>query len=484
MSAPATDPVWLTLIGLGEDGLDGLSPAATRALEQASFIVGGARPLALLGATSAQRMAWPTPLEAGVEAVLARRGRPTCALASGDPVHYGVGATLARHVAAREMRCLPAPSAFSLICARLGWAQQDCALLSLHGRPLERLGPHLQPGARLLALTWDGETPRKVAERLVALGMGRSRLIVCEAMGGPRERRMESTAADFQGVVDALNTLAIEVVADRGARILPLACGLPDDLFEHDSQITKREVRAITLSTLAPRRGELLWDIGAGSGSISIEWMLRHPANRAIAIETRADRGARILPLASGLPDDLFEHDSQITKREVRAITLSTLAPRRGELLWDIGAGSGSISIEWMLRHPANRAIAIETRADRAARIGRNALELGAPDLRIVEGAAPAALLWLPTPDAIFIGGGGTDAGVLDAAFAALPEGGRLVVNAVTLETQAEIMCRHVAMGGALTKIEIARADPVGPFHGWRAAMPVMQWSIVTGEAP
>jgi precorrin-6Y C5,15-methyltransferase (decarboxylating) len=409
MSAPATDPVWLTLIGLGEDGLDGLSPAASRALEQASFIVGGARHLALLGATQAQCMAWPSPLEAGVEAVLARRGRPTCILASGDPFHYGVGATLARHVAAAEMRCLPAPSAFSLICARLGWAQQDCAVLSLHGRPLERLAPHLQPGARILALTWDGETPRKVAERLVALGMGRSRLFVCEAMGGPRERRMESTAAEFHGVVDALNTLAIEVVADRGARIMPLACGLPDDFFEHDSQITKREVRAITLSTLAPRRGELLWDIGAGSGSISIEWILRHPANRAIAIETRADR---------------------------------------------------------------------------AARIGRNALELGAPDLRIVEGAAPGALAGLPTPDAIFIGGGGTDAGVLDAAFAALPEGGRLVVNAVTLETQAEIMRRQVAQGGTLTKIEIARADPVGPFHGWRAAMPVMQWSIIKGEAP
>jgi len=409
MSAPATDPVWLTLIGLGEDGLDGLSPAASRALEQASFIVGGARHLALLGATSAQCMAWPSPLEAGVEAVLARRGQATCILASGDPFHYGVGATLMRHLPANEMRCLPAPSAFSLICARLGWAQQDCALLSLHGRPLELLAPHLQPGARILALTWDGETPRKVAERLVALGMGRSRLFVCEAMGGPRERRVESTAAEFHGVVDALNTLAIEVVADRGARIMPLA---------------------------------------------------------------------------SGLPDDLFEHDSQITKREVRAITLSTLAPRRGELLWDIGAGSGSISIEWMLRHPANRAIAIETRPDRAARIGRNALELGVPDLRIVEGAAPAALAGLPTPDAIFIGGGGTDAGVLDAAFAALPEGGRLVVNAVTLETQSEIMRRHVALGGALTKIEIARADPVGPFHGWRAAMPVMQLSIVKGEAP
>ena len=409
MSASATDPVWLTLIGLGEDGLDGLSPAATRALEQASFIVGGARHLALLGATKAQTHAWPAPIEAGVAQVLERRGQPTCVLASGDPFHYGVGAMLMRNVSAQEMRCLPAPSAFSLICARLGWAQQDCALLSLHGRPLERLAPHLQPGARILALTWDGDTPRKVAERLVALGMGRSRFIVCEAMGGPRERRTESTAAAFAGSVDALNTLAIEVVADRGARIMPLA---------------------------------------------------------------------------SGLPDDLFEHDSQITKREVRAITLSTLAPRRGELLWDIGAGSGSISIEWMLRHPANRAIAIETRADRAARIGRNALELGVPELEIVQGAAPGVLDGLPIPDVIFVGGGGTDVGVLDAAWAALPQGGRLVVNAVTLETQSEIMRRYAAMGGALTKIEIARADAVGPFHGWRASMPVMQWCVIKGETP
>jgi len=408
MSAPASHPVWLTLIGMGEDGLDGLSPAARRALEQAEFVAGGARHLALLGPTQAQTLAWPSPMEAGVAAVLARRGRPTCIIASGDPFHYGVGAMVMRHVSADEMRCLPAPSAFSLICARLGWAQQDCALLSLHGRPMERLAPHLQPGARILALTWDGQTPRKVAERLTALGMGRSRLIVCEAMGGPRERRMEACAADFKEEVDALNMLAIEVVADRGARILPLA---------------------------------------------------------------------------SGLPDELFEHDKQITKREVRAITLSTLAPRRGELLWDIGAGSGSISIEWMLRHPANRAIAIETRADRAARIGRNALEFGVPELRIVEGSAPDALAGLPTPDAIFIGGGGTDAGVLDAALALLPEGGRLVVNAVTLETQSEIMRRHVAMGGDLIKIEIARADPVGPFHGWRAAMPVMQWSIVKGAS-
>jgi precorrin-6Y C5,15-methyltransferase (decarboxylating) len=200
-----------------------------------------------------------------------------------------------------------------------------------------------------------------------------------------------------------------------------------------------------------------------------------------LGIEIIASRGAKIIPLASGLEDTLFEHDKQITKREIRAITLSSLAPLEGQLLWDIGAGSGSISIEWMLRHPSNRAIAIEPRADRAERIARNALTLGVPDLKLIQGSAPEALQGLPTPDAIFIGGGGTDPEVIDAAWRALPEGGRLVANAVTIETQADLMRRHVAIGGTLGKIEISRADPVGPFHGWRASMPVIQWVIVKG---
>ena len=400
---------WLTLIGIGEDGRDGLSAQANRLIDQAPFIIGGERHLALIGKTDSETKAWPQPFEQGIEMVLARRGQSTLVLASGDPFFYGVGATLAKRLATEEIRTLAAPSAFSLTAAKLGWAIQDCALLSLHGRPFERIAQHLQPHAKLIALTWDGTTASKLASHLVDKGMGQSLINVCEALGGKRERMVKKTAQaihETQEIFDPLNTLGIEIVTSRGAKIIPLT---------------------------------------------------------------------------SGLEDDLFEHDNQITKREIRAITLSSLAPLQGQLLWDIGAGTGSISIEWMLRHPSNRAIAIEPRADRAARITRNALSLGVPELKLIEGSAPAALGGLSTPDAIFIGGGGTDPAVINAAWEMLPEGGRLVANAVTIETQADLMRRHVEMGGTLSKIEVSRADPVGPFHGWRASMPVLQWVIVKG---
>ncbi|PSC06686.1 cobalamin biosynthesis bifunctional protein CbiET [Alsobacter soli] len=401
---------WLTLVGIGEDGVDGLSPAARRCVERAALVVGGARHLALVdGLGGGKRMTWPSPLTDAITRILEWRGRPVCVLASGDPFFYGVGATLAPHVPADEMQCLPAPSAFSLAAARLGWALQDCALLSLHGRAFERITPHLQPGARILALSWDGSTPGRLASFLAERGMGRSRFVVLEAMGGDRERINASIADDFaMPEVDPLNVVALEIVADRGALVLPLAAGLADALFENDGQITKRDIRAMTLSALAPRRGQLLWDVGAGSGSVGIEWMLRHPSLRTIAVETRPDR---------------------------------------------------------------------------AARIHRNALALGVPELRIVEGKAPAVLEGLPAPDAVFVGGGATDPAVLDAAWSALADGGRLVVNAVTLETQAELMRRYAALGGDLTSIQIARADRVGPFHGFRPAMPVVQWAVTKGGA-
>jgi len=404
MSAP-----WLTLIGIGENGRDGLSAQANRLIDQAPFIVGGQRHLDLIGKTDSETMAWPQPFEQGIETVLARRGHKTLVLASGDPFFYGVGATLAKLIPVEEIQTLAAPSAFSLTASKLGWAMQDCTLISLHGRPFERIAPHLQPHAKLIALTWDGTTAAKLASHLVAKGMGRSVITVCEALAGERERIIKKTAQaihETQETFHPLNTLGIEIIASNGANIIPLA---------------------------------------------------------------------------SGLADDLFEHDNQITKREIRAITLSSLAPLQGQVLWDIGAGSGSISIEWMLHHPSNRAIAIEPRSDRAERIARNALALGVPDLKLIEGSAPNALQGLPKPDAIFIGGGGTDPDVINAAWQALPEGGRLVANAVTIETQADLMRRYATIGGTLSKIEVSRADPVGPFHGWRASMPVIQWVIVKG---
>jgi precorrin-6Y C5,15-methyltransferase (decarboxylating) len=399
----AASPRWLSIVGIGEDGVTGLSPVARGLVSSAEIVFGGRRHLGL--AASLIRGAarpWPTPFDGAAAEVLQQRGRQICVLASGDPFHYGIGAVLARHIDAREMVVVPAPSAFSLAAARLGWSLPDTTLLSVHGRTLDLLRPHLQPGAHILALTSDGDGPAAVARLLNESGFGASRLTVLEALGGSHERISTTLAADDTlGAIDPLNTLAIEVVA-------------------------------------AP--------------------------------------GARVLPRASGLPDAMFEHDGQITKREIRALTLSSLAPCRSQLLWDIGAGSGSVSIEWMLADPAMRAIAIEQNAERAARIRRNAAAFGVPGLEIIEAAAPAAFAGLAAPDAVFIGGGASDTDVLDAAARALRSGGRLVANAVTLKTEALLLTRHAALGGELTRVAISRAGPIGTETGWRPAMPVTQW--------
>jgi precorrin-6Y C5,15-methyltransferase (decarboxylating) len=396
---------WLAIVGIGEDGLAGLSPVARALIAQAELVAGGERHLALADAAiRGKRLAWPSPLTDAIPLLLQWRGQPVCVLATGDPFLYGIGATLTRFVLAEEMIAVPAPSAFSLLAAQLGWALQHCTMLSLHGRHFERLLPHLQPGAKLLLLSWDGSTPGRVAEVLVERGFAGSHMVIGESLGGPRAHLARFVAGEIgTRVFDNLNTIAVDVVAGRGARVLPRAPGLPDDWFEHDGQITKREIRALTISALAPRRGELLWDIGAGSGSVGIEWMLSDPANRALAIEARPDR---------------------------------------------------------------------------AARAARNALALGVPDLEVVHGEAPGALIGLVRPDAIFIGGGAGDPGLLDAAWQALRPEGRLVVNAVTLETQALLIGWQKRLGGALTCVQIARADPIGDYRGWRAAMPVVQWTV------
>lgn len=396
---------WLSIIGIGEDGLDGLSPAARALIAQATLVVGGRRHLSLVaGVTHGETLAWPSPPQAAFPAILARRDTSVCVVATGDPFFYGIGSLLAREVPAEQMICLPGASCFSLAASRLGWAVQDCALVTLHGRALELIVPHLQPRARILALSWDQTTPHRLASLLVRFGFGDTRITVCEAMGSPRERLRQATSDDFAlDGIDPLNLVALELTDAARARVIPMAPGLPD-----------------------------LW----------------------------------------------FEHDGQLTKQDMRAITLAALAPRQGELLWDVGAGSGSVGIEWMLAHAANRAVAIERDAVRAGRIARNAAALGVPDLAIVEGSAPTALRGLPAPDAVFVGGGATGAGVIDTAWAALPGGGRLVVNGITIETQAALISRFRTMGGALKTIQIAQADPVGGFNAMRPAMAVTQWSV------
>jgi precorrin-6Y C5,15-methyltransferase (decarboxylating) len=405
---PVTAPAapWLSIVGIGEDGIAGLGENARKLIAGAGIVYGGKRHLELAAELiTGDARPWPSPFETGIDALLALRGQPVCVLASGDPMFFGVGATLSRRLAPDEMRILPAPSSFSLAAARLGWSLQDTTCLSLHGRPLGLLRPHLHLGRKLLVLTSDGDGPSAIAALMTGLGFGPSPLTVLEALSGPREQIRGTKASSFALTgIDALNVVAIEVAAS------------PD---------------------------------------------------------------ARILPLAPGLPDDWFEHDGQITKQTVRAATIAALAPRHGELLWDIGAGSGSISIEWMLRDPSLRAIAIEQDTTRAARIRRNADALGVPGLEIVEGSAPAALAGLANPEAIFVGGGASEPGVLETAIDRLKPGGRLVVNAVTLETEVVLIARHAELDGSLIRISVEQAAPVGSMTGWRPAMPVIQWTWV-----
>ncbi|WP_405119522.1 precorrin-6y C5,15-methyltransferase (decarboxylating) subunit CbiE [Pseudomonas leptonychotis] len=389
---------WLTLVGIGEDGYAGLGEAARKVLAEAQCIVGAARQLALLPADlPGQHELWPSPFS--LEPVLARRGTPVCVLASGDPLFYGVGASLARQLSAEEMRVFSFPSSVSLAAARLGWPLQEVTVLSLVARPLAALQAQLFPGARLLVLSNDGDSPAAVAELLRERGFGPSRLTVLEHLGGDQERRIDGLASDWmQARVADLNLLAVECVAAADARLLPLTPGLPDDAYQHDGQLTKRDVRAITLARLAPQPGELLWDVGAGCGSIGIEWMRAHPSCRALAIE--ADAG-------------------------------------------------------------------------RQAHIQHNRDALGVPGLQLIAGRAPEALAGLAAPDAIFIGGGVTIPGVLEQCWASLKPGGRLVANAVTLQSEAALVAWREQVGGELTRISVAQAQPLGGFDTWRSALPI-----------
>lgn len=395
---------WLTVIGLGEDGVAGLSPIARQALADAKRVFGGARHGDLVAPLGIEVETWPSPFHEGLDALLAERGKPVAVLASGDPMWFGIGSTLARSVPHDEMLVLPAPSSLSLAAARLGWPLQDVETLSLHGRPLDLLRAVLHPGARVLCLTSGARAAEEIADLLVDEGYGASRLTVLEHLGGPAERVLSGCAEGWRGEVAALNVVAVEAVAVRDTPLRPRLPGLPDDAFRHDGKITKREVRAVTLARLAPMPGALLWDIGAGSGAVAIEWLRAAPRSRAIALE----------------PDDT-----------------------------------------------------------RRATARANAAALGVPHLDLRPDAAPQGLDGLPAPDAIFLGGGLTAPGTLEAALAALRPGGRLVANAVTLESEAILLAAHARHGGELVRIAVSRAGAVGGMTGWRPLMPVTQWSLI-----
>jgi precorrin-6Y C5,15-methyltransferase (decarboxylating) len=399
----------VTVVGIGADGWPGLPPRSRAAIEQAGVLIGSPRQLSLLpDAVTGQRVALPSPLLPGLPGLIAAHaGAALVVLASGDPMFYGIGATLVRVLGAAHLVVLPHPSSVSVAAARLGWPLDDVDVVSLVGRPPELLHPLLQPGRRVLALTAETTAAAGVRALLEARGFGSSPVTVLADLGSEQE-----------------------VVAPAG--------GQP------------------------------------------------HSRLAIIAIDCRLDGDAAPLPRVPGLPDDAFEQDGQITKHEIRALALAALVPVPGQLLWDVGAGSGSVGIEWMRVHPASRAIAVEPRADRRDRIVRNAAALGVPGLVVVAGSAPQALLGLPRPDAVFIGGGVTADGVVDACWDALATGGRVVANAVTIEGQNALAGWRERLGGALTRIGLERADGLGRFTTWRPALPVVQWSVrkVPGPPP
>lgn len=396
---------WLSIIGMGEDGLEGLSPRGRTLLSQAEVIVGSKRLLALMGDSSAEKHEWPQPFSAVVDRIKPLRGRSTVVLATGDPLNFGVARKLMEIVPFAEMEIVPHLSSFSLAAARMGWALGDCDTITLHGRPAANLEAFIQPDARVLALTADTSTVAEVARRLVARGYGPSEITVLENMGGPRENSIRFRAEEFRERTFAdLNTLAIWCRPEPGAALLPRVPGLPDDAFIHDGQLTKREVRAATLAALAPYPGALLWDVGAGCGSIAIEWM-------------RAARGA--LALA-------FERD-----------------------------------------------------AERLRMIDENADRLGTPRLKVVAGETPQSLAGQDAPDAVFIGGGMGNPGVFETSWAALKSQGRMVANVVTLEGELHLVDLQEKYGGDLVRLDISYLTRIGPLRALRPRMPVLQWRAI-----
>ncbi|MCK7615582.1 precorrin-6y C5,15-methyltransferase (decarboxylating) subunit CbiE [Roseibium sediminicola] len=395
MTAP-----WLTLVGIGEDGV--LAPGGSDALARADIVYGGARHLELAGEISAEKRIWPSPFSSVFGELAQLKARRVAVLATGDPMWFGIGASLLKHFEPREMSVLPSPSAFQLAAGRMGWALQETDCLSLHGRPVDLLRAALYPGARLLVLTSNAETPQQVADLLADEGYGRTRMTALEHLGGGKERRVDGSAETWSETVADFHTLALDVIADPGIRFRGRTPGLPDEAFHHDGKMTKQDIRAVTLAELKPYPGALLWDIGAGCGSVAIEWLRAAPRTQAIGLEPHAER----------------------------------------------------------------RRMAAE-----------NAIALGVPHLDLRDTSAPDGLKDLPAPDAVFIGGGLTVPGLVEAALDALPSGGRLVANAVTLESELVLLGAYQALGGDLKKLSVHQASAVGGLTGWRPLMPVTQWS-------
>ena len=403
MTNDAVKP-WLSIVGIGENGLDGITSTAKALISSAEIIIGGKRHLSIIPNNGQTRLVWPSPLSQLVKQLGDFRGRKTCILATGDPMCYGIGSTLTRSISLKEMTIIPSPSALALACARTGWKHEEVDLVTLHGRPLALIESYLRPRGKLIVLSNDKNTPIELAVHLVERGYEDSHLTVFEHMGGPLEKQFCGYARNWNHPAGAtLNTVAVKLSRGKGSFLKTRLPGLSDEAYTNDGQLTKREVRTLTICALEPYPGALLWDVGAGSGAISIEWM-------------RTDRRCK--------------------------------------------------------------AIAVEQDSKRAALIAENAENLGTPHLKIVNKKAPESLDNLPRPNAIFIGGGITNKGLFEKCWLALREGGCLVCNVVTIEGEAKVFRQQKRFGGSLTRLAVSRLTSIGRVNSWQPLKQVTQWKL------
>jgi len=415
---PDISKKWLCVIGIGEDGWDDLSADARDLLYESEIVLGGERHLKMLPKDwEGERIVWSSPIREAVSKIVSWRPEDSASvqkvaiMASGDPLCYGIATKLLRHLPIEEIWIKPALTTFSLMCSRIGWSLPDVETLTIHGLPLEMLHPFVQPGAKLLALSKGEESPEQAAKLLCARGFGKSIITVFEHLGGRKERQ-------FSGPADS-------------------------------------------------------WNHPEGA------------ALNAMAIECIPESNATILSRIPGLPDEAFFHDGQLTKREIRAVSLSRLMPVVDQVLWDVGAGCGSVAIEWMRTSPRCRAVAIEKSKSRLKLIEQNSQELGVPMLQIISGSAPEVLADLPAPDAVFIGGGLSSGNLLQTCWTALKPGGRLVANAVTLEGEQKLLqwqnenAGKSGASGDLTRLSISRAEKIGKFQGWKEMRSVIQLAVI-----
>ncbi|PRZ41738.1 precorrin-6Y C5,15-methyltransferase (decarboxylating) [Antricoccus suffuscus] len=398
----------IQVVGIGADGIEGLSEHVREIIHDGQVIFGSPRQLAAITATDGQELvAWPRPLLPALRETLDQhKHKRRVVLASGDPLRSGIGTTLISVFGSGNIRIIPTVSSDALARARLGWSAESSDVITVVGRRTSLVLRALAPGRRLVVLSSDEATPREIARLLTDAGYGPTTLTVLGNLGGPTESALSGTARQWSG----------------------------SDVPEF-------------------------------------------PRLNVVCCECQADPDIAVLPTIAGLPDTAYEHDGQLTKREIRASALAHLAPSPGHLLWDVGAGAGSIAIEWMRADARAQAIAIEKSPDRAAAIRRNADRLGVPDLHVVTGDAPDAFVGLPTPQAIFIGGGATAEGLLDACWSALGARGRLVVHAVTVQTEALLHAAQAKYGGELVRVSVEYLQPIGSFSGWAPSRAVTQWS-------